>query len=94
MNILVTNVNDGGQDVLVMTEEPMSSFTLACALTQKKQTFDEIYPIKDEERQFYCYDPLWMESETVQNTQRLADAFIAENKGNELYESVKRKCGR
>lgn len=94
MNILVTNVNDGGQDVLVMTEEPLSPFTLACALTQRKMRFDEAYSIKDEERQFYCFDPLWMESETVENTKRLADAFIAENKGNELYENVKRKCGK
>ncbi len=94
MNILVTNFNGGGEDVLIMTDEPLSAFTVAYALTQKQQTFDEVYPIKDEERQYYCFDPLWMSKSTVENTQKLADAFIADNKGTPLYEKIRKKCGR
>ncbi len=94
MNILVTNYNGSGEDVLIMTEESLSSYTVACALAQKGQTFDEVYPIKDEERQFYCFDPLWMEKKTVENTRRLADEFISANKGNKLYDKIVGKCGR
>lgn len=93
-NILVTNYNGSGENVLIMTEEPLSAITVAFALTQKKQTFDEVYPIKGEERQYYCFDPLWMKKESVENTQRLADAFIAANKGNKLYNQIRSKCGK
>ena len=88
MNILVTNFNGGGEDVLIMTEEALSP------LAHKKQTFDEVYSIKDEERQYYCFDPLWPSKETVDNIKQLAEAFTAANKGSRLYESITSKCGR
>ena len=94
MNILVTNFNGGGEDVLIMTEEALSPLSVGLALAHKKQTFDEVYSIKDEERQFYCFDPLWPSKETVDNIKQLAEAFTAANKGSRLYESITSKCGR
>lgn len=94
MNILVTNFNGGGENVLIMTEKQLSALTVAFALTQKKQTFDEVYSIKDEERQYYIFDPLWMEDATVDNTRRLAEEFTKANpRGSKLYEEIKHKCG-
>ncbi len=94
MNILVTNYNGSGENVLIMTEKPLSALTVAFALTQKKQTFDEVYPIKDEERQYYIFDPLWMEDATVENTRKLADEYTKANpKGSKMYEKIKCKCG-
>lgn len=93
-NILVTNSDGEGEDVLIMTEEPLDALTVAFALTYKKQTFDEVYAIKEEERQYYIFDPLWMKKETVENTKLLAEKFIQENpKGSKLYEEIKKKCG-
>lgn len=94
VNILVTNINDSGEDVLMMTEKPLSAFTVACALAHKGQTFDEVYPIKDEERQYYCFDPLWPSDATVENTHKLAQEFMNANpKGSARHEEIRRKCG-
>ncbi len=93
-NILVTNFNGEGEDVLIMTEQPLCSLSVAFALAHKGQTFDEVFPIKEEERQYYCFDPLWMSDSTVENTKKLADDFKTANpKGSARYEEVKRKCG-
>ena len=93
VNILITNFNGSGEDVLMMTEKPLSAITVAFALAYKGQTFDEVYAIKDEERQYYCFDPLWPSDETVENTHRLAQAFMDANPpGSKLREEIKRKC--
>lgn len=93
-NILVTNYEDSGEDVLIMTEEPLGAITVAFALTHKKKTFTEVYAIKEEERQYYLFDPLWMKKETVENTRKLAKEFIEANpKGSKLYEEIISKCG-
>ncbi|MBO5625196.1 MAG: hypothetical protein J5953_05325 [Prevotella sp.] len=94
MNILVTNFNGEGEDVLIMTEKQLGALTVAFALAQKEQTFDEVYAIKDEERQYYIFDPLWMSDATVDNTHKLAREFVEANpKGSKLYEEIKHKCG-
>lgn len=93
INILITNFNDSGEDVLMMTEKPLSAITVAYALAQRGQTFDEVYPIKDEERQYYCFDPLWPSDATVENTHKLAQEFMNANpEGSVLRESIRKKC--
>lgn len=93
-NILVTNFNGEGENVLIMTEQPLSATTVAFALAHKQQTFTEVYPIKEEERQYYIFDPLWMTDATVENTKRLAEEFVKANpKGSPRYNEINNKCG-
>ena len=94
MNLLVTNFNNTGEDVMVFTEEPMSSVTLGMALAYKDQTFCEIYPVKDEEVQFYIYDPLWLTKETAANTRSLADKFTECFGGSKRHQDVLSRCGQ
>ena len=93
-NILITNWNDGGEDILLMSENEICPQTVAFALAQKGQTFDEVYPIKEEERQFYCFDPVFVDEKTWEECyKKPANDFIEANpKGSELYEQIKSKC--
>ena len=52
-NILFTNLNGSGDDVLVYTALDAATLQSAYANAPKKITFDECYAIKDEEVQFY-----------------------------------------
>lgn len=95
INILITNFNNSGEDVLMMTEKPLAAITVAYALAQKGQTFDEVCPIKDEERQYYCFDPLWPSDATVENIHKLAQAFMDANpKDSKLRVEIRKKCGQ
>ena len=54
MNILVTNFDNTGEDVMIFT----STFTpmeVAQRLTTKKKSFEECYQVPDGEVQYYIY---------------------------------------
>ena len=60
MNILVTNFDNTGEDVMIFT----STFTpmeVAQRLTTKKKSFEECYQVPDGEVQYYIYEPCWIE---------------------------------
>ena len=57
-NILITNVNGTGDDVLVYTV--LDAVTLANAYSKTKITFEECYAIKDEDVQYYLFEPCWL----------------------------------
>jgi len=57
-NILLTNVNGSGDDVLVYTR--LDAETLAAAYRDTGITFDECYAIKDEDVQYYLFEPCWL----------------------------------
>ena len=60
MNILVTNFDNTGEDVMIFT----STFTpmeVARRLTAKKKSFEECYTVPDGEVQYYIYEPCWIE---------------------------------
>lgn len=57
-NVLFTDVNGTGEDVLAYTRLKPNILIEALKLT-KKILFDDAYPIKDEEVQFYIHEPCW-----------------------------------
>ena len=59
-NILFTNLNGSGDDVLVYTALDAATLQSAYANAPKKITFDECYAIEDEEVQFYIHEPCWL----------------------------------
>ena len=59
--ILVTNVNDSGEDVLVFTNLTAEILQAAYDKAPKdKITYDEIYAIPEGDQQFYIYEPYWL----------------------------------
>ena len=69
MNLLVTNFEHSGEDVMVMTPdyESLSVPSLAAALLFSNQHFDDIVEVSDQERPCYVYDPLWADDEFLKN---------------------------
>lgn len=91
MNLLVTDYCGKGSDVMVFAEG-ISALTLGLALSQRGQSFNEIYPVKDEELQYYVYEPLWLDDATVENAHILAQRFTKKYEGTKHYESIVEKC--
>ena len=61
MNILVTNFSDSGEDVMIFTEkENITPSSIIETLKSKGETFDEVYEVKDDELQYYCYEPCYI----------------------------------
>ena len=75
-NILITNVNGNGDDVLVYTV--LDAVTLANAYSKTKITFEECYAIKDEDVQYYLFEPCWLtEAEEARARELAAPAQAA-----------------
>lgn len=91
-NILITNVDNDGDDVLIMAEAPLSALEVGLALTARGISFTEIYYIKPSERQYYIFDPFWASPAIVENIRRKAAAFTAEKKGTAIYRECVAKC--
>lgn len=59
-NILVTNFDNDGNDVMIFTE----TFTVEkveAKLKEKGKTYDEIYEVPTKDLQYYIYEPTWRE---------------------------------
>jgi hypothetical protein len=61
MNILVTNFDASGDDVMIITENPLfDEGYVKEKLTAKKQHFDEVYEVPDDEVGYYIYEPCYL----------------------------------
>lgn len=61
MNILVTNFEDSGEDVMIFTENPEYSVDkVETTLKEKGKTFEEVYEVEDKDVRYYCYDPCYI----------------------------------
>lgn len=59
-NLLFTDVNRSCENVMVFTRlEPAA----VIAALKDKITFVDAYEVRDEDCQFYLYDPLWLTEE-------------------------------
>ena len=59
MNILVVNYDDSGDDVMIFTET-MTVEQVESRLKEKGEVFEEVYEVRDDELQYYSYEPLWI----------------------------------
>jgi len=74
-NVLITNVNDSGEDVMAYTR--LTAETLSNAYRQSgKVTFDEIYEVPDCDVQFYLYEPCWLTEAEEARAIELAAAYV------------------
>jgi hypothetical protein len=59
MNILVVNYDNSGDDVMIFTET-MTVEQVESRLKEKGEVFEEVYEVRDDEVQYYSYEPLWI----------------------------------
>jgi hypothetical protein len=59
MNILVVNYDNSGDDVMIFTET-MTVEHVESRLKEKGEVFEEVYEVRDDEVQYYSYEPLWI----------------------------------
>ena len=59
MNILVTDFENSGEDVMIFTDK-FTPGQVEQKLKDKNKSFNEIYPVPDSELQYYIYDPCWI----------------------------------
>jgi len=59
MNILVTDFENSGEDVMIFTDK-FTPEQVEQTLKDKNKSFNEIYPVSDSELQYYIYDPCWI----------------------------------
>lgn len=79
--ILVTDYNNTGEDVLIFAQN-IGRAEVTRALLYKKQSFGECYEIKEEEIQFYCYDPLYLTEKTENNIKNLSSLYRSNKEDN------------
>ena len=59
MNILVTNFDNSGDDVMVFT----NMFTpneIEKKLIEKNKSFEDIYEVSSSDLQYYIFEPCWI----------------------------------
>lgn len=62
-NIFVSGFGDEGEDVVVFTSK-YTAEEVEERLTQKGAPFIEVYEIQDDELQYYCYEPIFLDEPT------------------------------
>lgn len=65
MNILVTDYQGTGDDVMVFTKK-VTAEMIKEALDVRGHTYNEIYEVPDKELGYYIYDPLHLPEKTEQ----------------------------
>lgn len=77
MNILVCNYENSGENVLIIVPEEsglsLGAVTVTKALTHLGKHFDDIYYIKDDELQYYLFEPLFADETFVRNMNAAAE---------------------
>lgn len=58
-NILVTDFENSGEDVMIFSNKETEE-TVKAKLDGKNKTYDEIYEVKDIDVQYYIYDPCYL----------------------------------
>jgi hypothetical protein len=60
-NILVTDFQNAGNDVMVFTNSHTAE-SIEEALIMKQQEYGEVYEIPQQELEFYIYEPCYLEN--------------------------------
>jgi len=64
-NILVTNFQDSGENVLIFAKK-LTAQNIETVLKRTQNSFDDVTEISERDRQFYCFDPLWLNEQQEQ----------------------------
>lgn len=76
MNILVTNYDNSGEDVMIIIDPDsglaLSVTTVIAALTQVGKAFTDVYEVPDKDLRYYLFDPLFADAEFVSKMQEAA----------------------
>ncbi len=59
-NILITDYR--GENVMVFTVVPLN--TIKNKLDKDGEEYSDIFEVKDDDLQFYVYEPLWLDEKT------------------------------
>ena len=78
MNIAVDL--ESGELVMVFTEnEKLTPEVMYAGLKQINYDVIETYEVRDDELQYYCYDPLWTDANFERNILRCAEQWFAKH---------------
>ena len=78
-NILVSNYQNLGENVMVFTEK-LTTFHLSSFLKIKQHTYDDIVEVSNSEVQYYTYEPLWTDEATEANViEEVNKIFLSKN---------------
>ena len=69
-NILMTNVNGSGDDVMLFTT--LDAETLRAAYSNTNVTYEELYEVAEEDLQYYLYEPCWLTTKEEAVAARMA----------------------
>lgn len=58
-NILVTNAFDSGDDVMIFTEK-FTTEQVEQQLREKNVHFDDVVEVRNNELEYYIYEPCWV----------------------------------
>lgn len=79
-NIMVTNVNGSGDDVCLFSEEEISADIVRRGLSSLGFKFDDVYPVRGSELEFYIYEPLWLNAKQLATLRAAADLKVEQSK--------------
>lgn len=76
MNILVSNYDNSGENVMIFTDdeqqEGLSATTVEKALKSVHKHFDDVYAVRNDELQYYLYEPLWATDQFIRDVKARA----------------------
>ena len=72
MNILVTNFDRSGENVMLMGAWLINADDMEAYFNLRHLDYDDVQPVAEHEMQYYLYDPFWL---TVQHQQRVLAAI-------------------
>lgn len=74
MNFMLSNLNDSGDSVCCFTEsEDISSFAER-GFRALGVNFADAFVVRDEELQYYSYEPLWLTSAQIERLRAAANS--------------------
>lgn len=69
---------ESGEGVMIFTEnEKITPEVVFAGLKQINYDVVETYEVRDDELQYYCYDPLWTDANFERNILRYAEQWFA-----------------
>ena len=79
-NIMLSNVNGSGDNVCLFIEEEISADVIRRGFLSLGFTLGDVYPVRDDELQYYEYEPLWFSPAKVAKLRAAANSNVQQSK--------------
>lgn len=65
VNIMLSNVNNSGDSACLFIEEEISADVVRRGFLSLGLSLGDVFELRDEELQYYIYEPLWLSADKV-----------------------------